>query len=389
MSHENRYNEPSRVDPRSALYDQTSWKYRYEQDDYRENRYEEGVSRGRGLKGRDGPPRGGHAPYRNVTNSGQVRGPYNHLEHSRGRGRGKRGRGGPVRGGGRENTSPPYRTAKSQDSFPKHSTVGEDAQYQCIKASEPHEPLPHYAVDRPETPSLTSQQSAPSQIAPSSPPNPNALDSLDKLLQFKANVDAKRQSIQTDFEPGQLALVAQSFLQAKSGQCISPPLTSSLAVEEPEPGEVFETPEPETDPTSRAAMLKASLLLKKRKLDHSEARVKIEPHTTAALPTPDETVTRLSKKQRVVVRAETNDISQHEHAPSHAGPINPTEMRKDDNRSREFLTKEDFRPTSSNFVPSRFRISQKREYDTRRRSPSPHRSEQSRRLSGPAENLLT
>lgn len=103
---------------------------------------------------------------------------------------------------------------------------------------------------------------------PSSPPRHDALNSLDKLLQFSANVDAVRQSVSTEFEPSQLARMAETFLQGQSKTL--------------EPGEVIHSPPPSahaTSPKRRAAELR-ELLKKKKKVE-----IKVEP-TASPKPIP-------------------------------------------------------------------------------------------------------
>jgi len=214
-------------------------------------------------------------------------------------------------------------------------------------------------IDRPETPA----QSALSQAMHSSPAHPNALDSLDKLLQFKASVDATRQSHQTDFEPGQLALVAQTFLQARSGKSTSPPALT-IVTSEPEPGEVIESPGQDTDPVSRAAMLKASLMEKKRKPDHTAVQVKAEtpseaPHRSNAIET------NHSNKRP---RADSN-TSQAQFDPQQSSRVGQTGSIRVRNGDRSF-SGEDYRPSVANFVPSRFQTASNG-YKQRARSPSP------------------
>lgn len=297
------------MDSRSALY---SREQRYDQDNYA-RRHED--SRGR--------PRGG--TFRGKNSS---RGSYRPEHRSRGRG-----------GYGRGSHADRITRYRRED----HDRTTDSLAHPSVQP-------PKHQSDRPETPLLIAK--SPSQPVVSSPPNPNALDSLDKLLLFKANADATRR--QTDFEPGQLALVAQSFLKAKSGKPTSSPASS---VGTPEPGEVIEPPL--KDAQSRAAILKASLL-KKRKNEHSHVQVKTElagedshnPATDGSSP----------KRARVdnVEHGRAATTKTHEH-------------------SREYVA--DYRPSVGNFVPSRYRTFARR--DDQRGSPS-----EPRRDSGLADSLL-
>lgn len=306
MSYRHSYREPYAVDSRSALY---SREQRNDQDNYA-RRHED--SRGR--------PRGGTLWGKNSS-----RGSY-HPEH-RNRGRGGYGRGSHADRITRYRREDHYRATDSL-------------------AHPPSVQPPKHQSDRPETPLLIAK--SPSQPVVSSPPNPNALDSLDKLLQFKANADATRR--QTDFEPGQLALVAQSFLKAKSKSTSSP----ASSVETPEPGEVIEPPL--EDAQSRAAILKASLL-KKRKNEHSHVQVKTE---LAGEDSHNPATDRSSPKRARLEHGRAAATKTHEH-------------------SREYVS--DHRPSVGNFVPSRYRTFPRR--DDQGRSPS-----EQRRGSGHADNLL-
>ena len=143
---------------------------------------------------------------------------------------------------------------------------------------------------------------------PSPSPDVHALDSLDKLMEYHAKLTGSGPDSSIEYEPRHLALVARSFLNsthlARAGEDLLPGSGGQQTGKNPtpEPGEVIESPKLSgIDVTTRAKELKDELLKKKRKAQWEASMIKKEVHSpslTVRQPDLDERDDAYPKKRR-------------------------------------------------------------------------------------------
>ena len=242
-----------------------------------------------------------------------------------------------------------------------------------------------YDPNRPRTPSLTSNMSGFQPPPTISPACPNALDSLDKLRQFQADLERKPSIAQNahhhgrPHEPVDLARMAQTFLKqqqhhGKELQTVGLMLGREKQ-EETEPGEIPE--DSQMSPMDRESLLKHKLL-QRQKLGtthgHEQHRASANgiqprhdgyesdrqrppqsPLAERGRPSRDYQKKYMSNGQRHPRTTAPTPGAPQRHAFEKALSPTPASYRPSINRVTENDdVKEDLRPSRTNFVPRRF-----------------------------------
>ena len=293
MSYKNAYNDPRHVDPRSRGGNVFSDGYRHADPPGPPQRSTNEAGRGRGRgRGKGGFDRG--------------------RGHARGRGSTSFGQGGPNRYESSIHSSP-----RSTLTEPRPTAEPPKIQKPLESPNSPQIVQNILGISN-DTPSMVSVVSSYSQIRPmppSSPPNFNALSSLDKLLQFSETVAVADPHADSGFEPFNLASMAEDFLnkqmtvnapfepkvsagpkvsvglQAKAPKTAIAMSYGGVKVVSPPP-----TPALPVSPKTRAAELR-ELLRKKKKTGPPQEEEPIK-QTSTALAAPVPSVKRLASPQK-------------------------------------------------------------------------------------------
>ena len=245
---------------------------------------------------------------------------------------------------------------------------------------------------------------------PSPSPDVHALDSLDKLMEYHAKLAGSGPGSSMEYEPRHLALVAQSFLKSKHLARVGEDLLPESGGQQPgknptpEPGEVIESPRLSgIDATTRAKELKDELLKKKRKAQWEASMIKKEvrsPSLTGRQPELDDREAAYPRKRHrqgyeerangdIEGRPESDNgerrVQEESDIQRGAEGVNDRTHWQSSRRSHSSLGNDEaesgaarrsgsiYEPSTTNFVPERYRKKRHSIRTDERRSLTPPR----------------